>query len=182
MRASQNTSEERWSSIWAAAEICYPNSCRSRFSGVYLVFEVSQDACRSNKENHRNATLSCPFMASNYANSYLVLISFSSRSGCWECLGFFLSYLVLQACISVCSVSDKSGASMFLPCSHKNAVAHMHTETVGQLWRGSSNFGQTPSNPAKIWLSPVKIQSLTILCHGCKAYPDNSRCFWSEQI
>ena len=37
----------------------------------------------------------------------------------------FLSYLVLQACISFCSVSDKSGASLFLPCSHKNAVAHM---------------------------------------------------------
>ena len=31
----------------------------------------------------------------------------------------FLSYLVLQACISLCSVSDTSGASLFLPCSHK---------------------------------------------------------------
>ena len=36
-----------------------------------------------------------------------------------------LSYLVLQACISFCSVPDKSGASLFFPCSHKNAVAHM---------------------------------------------------------
>ena len=31
----------------------------------------------------------------------------------------FVSYLVLQACISFCSVSDKGGASLFLPCSHK---------------------------------------------------------------
>ena len=30
-----------------------------------------------------------------------------------------LSYLVLQACFSFCSVSDKSGGFLFLPCSHK---------------------------------------------------------------
>ena len=35
-----------------------------------------------------------------------------------------LSYFVLQACISACSVSDKNGASLFLPCSHKNALTH----------------------------------------------------------
>ena len=29
--------------MWAAAEIYYQNSCRSHFSGVYLVFEVFQD-------------------------------------------------------------------------------------------------------------------------------------------
>ena len=37
----------------------------------------------------------------------------------------FESCLVLQACISFYSVSDQSGASLFLPCSHKTAVAHM---------------------------------------------------------
>ena len=56
------------------------NSRQSRFSGVCLVFdEVFQDTCRSNKESPSacwNAALSCPFMASNYANSYVVLISF----------------------------------------------------------------------------------------------------------
>ena len=31
-----------------------------------------------------------PFMASNYANLYLVPISFWSRSGCWPCLGIFI--------------------------------------------------------------------------------------------
>ena len=49
------------------------------FSGVHLVFEVFQDAWSSNKENpsvYWGATPSCPFMASNYANSYLVPISF----------------------------------------------------------------------------------------------------------
>ena len=46
-------------------EISYLNSCRSRFSGVYLVFEVFQLAWCSNKENPSafwNATLSCPFI------------------------------------------------------------------------------------------------------------------------
>ena len=49
----------------------------------------------------------------------------------WICL----SYLVLQACISFCSVSDKRGGSLFLPCSHKNAVAHVvaHYMGVSQL-------------------------------------------------
>ena len=49
------------------------------FLVVYLVFEVFQDVCRSNKENpsaYWNATLSCPCMASNYENSYLFPISF----------------------------------------------------------------------------------------------------------
>ena len=51
----------------------------SRFSGVYLVFDVIQDTWCSNKEDpsvYWNAALSCPFMASNYANSYLVPNSF----------------------------------------------------------------------------------------------------------
>ena len=34
-----------------------------------------------------------------------------------------VSFLVLQACISFCSVSNKSGAFLFLPCSHKDSVA-----------------------------------------------------------
>ena len=86
---------------------------------MYLVFEVLQDTWCSNKENpsaYWNAALSCAFMASNYANSL-------DADHALE--GFFLSDLVLQACISFCSVSDKSGASLFLPCSHKNVVAHM---------------------------------------------------------
>ena len=65
------------------AEIYYQSACRSRFSDVHLVFEVFQDTWRSNKGNpsaYWSATLSCPFMASNYANSYLVPISFRSRS------------------------------------------------------------------------------------------------------
>ena len=79
--------------MWAAAQVCDLNSCQSRFSGVYLDFQVFQDTWRSSKENpsaYWNAALSCPFKASNYANSYLVRISFWSRSGCWPCLGFFI--------------------------------------------------------------------------------------------
>ena len=83
------------SNTWVAVEIYYQNSCLSRFSGVYLIFEVFQDAWRANKENPS------------------VPISF------WM---VFLSYLVLQARISVCSISDKSSASLFLPCSQKMSL------------------------------------------------------------
>ena len=43
----------------------------------------------------------------------------------------FLSYLVLQARISSSNVSDKNGASLFLPHSHKNVVAHMLQPCLG---------------------------------------------------
>ena len=52
----------------------------------YLIYEVFLDARRSNKENpsvYWKVTLSCPFMASNYVNPYLVLVSFWSHSGIW---------------------------------------------------------------------------------------------------
>ena len=42
--------------------------------------------------------LVCPLVASNYANSYLIPISFRSRSGCWPFLGLLGTYLVVQAC------------------------------------------------------------------------------------
>ena len=35
------------------------------------------------------------------------------------------SYLALQACISLCCVSDRSDALLLLPCSHKHVIAHM---------------------------------------------------------
>ena len=84
------------------------------FSGVHLVVEVFQDTWCSNKENssaHWGENLSCPLMASNYGKSYLVLISFWMLTMPW----FFWSYLVLQTCISFCSVSDKSGACIKMP-------------------------------------------------------------------
>ena len=36
-----------------------------------------------------------------------------------------ISYLVLQACVSFCITSDKCGACLFVPCSHKNDVVHV---------------------------------------------------------
>ena len=42
-----------------------------------------------------------------------------------------ISYLALQACLSFCSVSDTSGASLLLPCSQKDAVAHLLGEILG---------------------------------------------------
>ena len=57
------------------------------------------------------ASLSCPPMASNYANfvsrSDLVL----DADHALDCLG---TYLVLQAYISFCGVSDKSGAFLLV--------------------------------------------------------------------
>ena len=63
----------------AGAQIIYLNSCQSRFSGVYLVFEVFRNIWPNNMENpgvYWHATLSCPLMASSYATLYLVPISF----------------------------------------------------------------------------------------------------------
>ena len=45
-------------------------------------------------------------------------------------MDFLGTYLVLQACISFCSVSNKSGAFLFLP---SNAVAQMITNT--NFWK-----------------------------------------------
>ena len=66
----------------AAAETYHQNSRRlSRFSG---------DSNKENSSASQNATLSCPLLASNYAESYLVPISFCSRSGeADHSLGFF---------------------------------------------------------------------------------------------
>ena len=97
------------------------------FSGVYLIFKVFQDIWYSKKEIL--GVLECyPVLALNglklckfVSRSDLVLISSWMPDHVLD----FLSYLVLQLCISFCSVSDKSGASLFLPCSHQNAVAHM---------------------------------------------------------
>ena len=131
---------------WAGAEIYHQYSCWSCLSGVYLVFEVFQETWHSNKENPSvcwHATLSYPLLASNYAHLYLVPISFCSRSDLVLDADHSLNFLgtqesvrncwlALQTCISFCSVSDKSGALLFLPCSHKNAVAQMLTPIAGR--------------------------------------------------
>ena len=72
--------------------------------------------------------LSCPQIMQ-------IHISFRSRADLVldpdHALGF-LSYLALQACNSLCSVSDTSVASLFyfLPCSHKSALAQMSQNVV----------------------------------------------------
>ena len=84
-----------------------------------------------NPSSYWNAALSvsCPFMASNYANSYLVPISFWSRSGCWPCLKHFPISFYRRVSRFV-TFQKKSGASLFLPCSHKHAVAHIYIYAV----------------------------------------------------
>ena len=67
---------------------------------------------------------------SNYHISNMTVSRFKVFQDIWysnkeNSLDFLGTYLALQACLSFCSVSIKSGASLFLPCSHKNAVAHM---------------------------------------------------------
>ena len=92
---------------------------------MYLVFEVFQDTWRSNKENpsvYWGATLSCPLLASNLYKfvscSDLVLISFLAAD---HALDF--SYLALQACISFCRVSDKSGTLLFWGVAKGSSVS-----------------------------------------------------------
>ena len=109
-----------------------PNSCQSRFSGVYLVLGVFRDIWPSNKENpsvYWHATLSCP----SWPQTMQICISFRSRSRCWPCLGFFL-WSCFSGVHPFYSVLDKSGAWKFLPCLIKNAVAH--TSIYIYIYRG----------------------------------------------
>ena len=69
---------------------------------------------------------------------YLVFAAFQERKS-KEMLA--ISYLVLQACVShFCGVSDKSGALLFLPCSHKDAVAHLILAFRYSLLGGRGNI------------------------------------------
>ena len=47
--------------------------------------------------------------------------------------------LALQACISFCSVSDKSVALLRLPCSHKTVVAHIFAALLAS---GSQGYAE----------------------------------------
>ena len=58
-----------------------------------------------------------------------------------------VSYLALQACISLCSIADKSGAFLFLPCSQRNAVAHVGGNTWSNRVTATLlcvTYGRTP--------------------------------------
>ena len=69
--------------ILAAAEIYYQNSCKSQACISFLrCFRASGAPIRKILVHTLNAAMSWPFVASNYANSYLVPISFWTRSGC----------------------------------------------------------------------------------------------------
>ena len=73
-----------------------------------------------------------PCLVSSWPQIMLIRISLRSRSDLVldadHALGF-LSNLLLQVCIAFCNISDKSGVSLFLPCSHKNAVAQLMQRT-----------------------------------------------------
>ena len=67
-----------------------------------------------------------PCLVPQWPQILQIRISFRSRSDLVLDVDHALDfYLALQACISFCSVSDTSDVFLFLPCSHKNAVAHM---------------------------------------------------------
>ena len=92
------------------------------FFSVYLVFEVFQDAWRSNKENPCILEC-CPVLSFHglklckfVSRSDLILISF------WVLTIFIPSRFAGVYLVLFCSVSDKSGASLFLPCSHRSAL------------------------------------------------------------
>ena len=154
----------------------------SRFGGV-------SGHWHSNKENP-----SCfPVLSLKRPQIMRICISFQSNSGCWPCLGFFVSYLVLQACISVCSVSNKSGASLFLPCSHKNAVAliyiyihkyiYIYIYAVGSI--GWPHFGHFKVNNLATFFEPIKKgffwDFLCTIFRGWCKISVFERCFWSKK-
>ena len=64
---------------------------------------------------------------------FFVIFSYFWDSGFWGCVAgpqtqgevLVVSCLVLQACVSFCGISDKSGPFLLLPCLYKNAVAHV---------------------------------------------------------
>ena len=97
-------------------------------------------------------------------------ISFRSRSDLlltipWICL----SHLVLQACISCCSVSEKSGALLFWPCP----------ESVSET---SSNQGFTQIGPkncenAKKRTCDAPAKSCDVFCDACDVFCNALRRF-----
>ena len=105
-----------------------PKSATSRSVTWRCLVSGFQDTWNSNKEI-RVCTgmlpMFCPLIASDSANVNLVPISFLDADHALDPLDRkkpkempVLPYLALEACISFCSVSDKTGAFLFLPCSH----------------------------------------------------------------
>ena len=70
-----------------------------------------------------------------------------------------VSYLALQACISFCGVSDKSGALLFLPCSQKMPLRG----GANQLpkFMPTSFFGRVSRLGGGFWHSDKEIQVYT---------------------
>ena len=60
-----------------------------------------------------------PCLVPSWFQIMQIRISLRARSDLVLNADHALFFVVLQACISFCSVSDKSDASLFLPCSHK---------------------------------------------------------------
>ena len=94
-----------------------------------------------------------PCLVPSWPQIMQIRISFRSRSDLvlisLTMPGNFYPISNLQACISFCSVSDKSGASMFLPCSHKNAAAHICPRPLqmGYFQDKSCGFGKSRAQP-----------------------------------
>ena len=89
-----------------------------------------------------------------------------------------VSHLALQACISFCSFSDKSGALLFSPCSHGNDVAHVY---FPRIWVMQRCLAVWPTNvlESKIcsWIVQKRANQLCkyLMCHGSQNdYVNNS--------
>ena len=164
---------------WHGAEIYYLNSCRARFSGVYLVFEVFQDAWRSNRENpsvHWGATLSCPLMASNMQ----IRISFRSRSDLvldadhaleflepisfYKCASRFVVFQTKMAHFSFCLVRIKMSLLTWHGATKTEAAREavikrldVGTPVEGQLVTSEPARAQNQRNDTRGWQGQKKI-------------------------
>ena len=117
----------------------------------------------------RNPTLSCLYMASNYANSYLVPISFWMLTRPW----IFYPISFCRRVSRFVVLQTKVAHLCFCLVRIKNAVAHMWAIPPVRLGLSGRNSGNFPERPRK--------RSQSVSCKSSREYgwdppkPYNSR-------
>ena len=138
---------------------CFRKALQSRDPSVYWI-----------------ATLSCTCLVPQWLQNMQICILFRSGSDLWRFLGLswnprdaVISYLVSQACISLCSILDKNGARLFWPCSQEGGMGWFWGagggRACGNLWnRGFPNPGlrnlRYPDVAAMSWSAMVQTTAI----------------------
>ena len=99
-----------------------------------------------------------------------------------------LCFLSFPFRISFCSVSDKSGASLFLPCSHKIAVAHVFLTHFGMPIFGAifrekqSNTSTVAALFSKMALTAQRIAMVDVVLLVLQHFHIYRRGGWSQSL